>query len=50
MDDVSFHHRTLDLKRGALLTESHVAGPPGLAVRLRVLRLVSMHSRALGCR
>lgn len=48
IDDVSFHHRTLDLKRGALITESHVADPPGLAVRLRVLRLVSLHNRALG--
>jgi trehalose/maltose hydrolase-like predicted phosphorylase len=48
IDDVSFHHRTLDFKRGALLTESRIARLPGLAVRLRVLRLVSLHSRALG--
>lgn len=48
VDDVSFHHRTLDFRRGALLTESRIARLPGLAVRLRVLRLVSLHCRALG--
>ena len=48
VDDVSFHHRTLDFKRGALVTESRVESSPGLDVRLRVLRLVSLHSRALG--
>ncbi len=48
VDDASFHHRTLDFKRGALLTESRIARSPGLAVRLRVLRLVSLHCRALG--
>jgi trehalose/maltose hydrolase-like predicted phosphorylase len=48
VDDVSFHHRTLDFKRGALITESRVARSPGLAVQLRVLRLVSLHSRAIG--
>jgi trehalose/maltose hydrolase-like predicted phosphorylase len=47
-DDVSFRHRTLDFKRGALITESRVDNLPGKAIRLRVLRLVSMHSRALG--
>jgi trehalose/maltose hydrolase-like predicted phosphorylase len=48
VDDVSFHHRTLDFKRGALITESRVENLPGEAVRLRVLRLLSMHCRALG--
>ena len=48
IDDASFHCRTLDFKRGALVTESRVESSSGLAVRLRVLRLVSLHSRALG--
>lgn len=48
VNDVSFHHRMLDFRRGALLTESRIARSPGLAVRLRVLRLVSLHRRALG--
>ena len=47
-DDVSFRHRTLDFKRGALITESCVENSSGKAMRLRVLRLVSMHNRALG--
>jgi trehalose/maltose hydrolase-like predicted phosphorylase len=46
--DVSFHHRTLDFRRGAVVTEGRIASLPGLAVRLRVLRLVSLHCRALG--
>ena len=48
IDDVSFHSRTLDFKRGALVTESRVERLPGLEIRLRVLRLVSLHSRPLG--
>ncbi len=48
IDDASFHRRTLDFKRGALLTESRMATGPDLAIRLRVLRLVSLHTRALG--
>ncbi len=48
VDDVSFRRRTLDFKRGALITESGVENLPGKAMRLRVLRLLSMHSRALG--
>jgi trehalose/maltose hydrolase-like predicted phosphorylase len=47
-DDVSFRRRMLDFKRGALITESRVDNLPDKAMRLRVLRLVSMHSRALG--
>jgi trehalose/maltose hydrolase-like predicted phosphorylase len=48
VDDVSFRHRTLDFKRGALITESRLETLPGKAMRLRVLRLLSMHNRALG--
>ena len=48
VEDVAFHRRTLDFKRGALITESKVAGRPGFGGRLRVLRLVSLHSRAVG--
>ena len=48
IDDASFHRRTLDFKRGALFTESRVSGPEGLEMRLRVLRLVSLHDRAIG--
>ncbi len=48
VSDVSFHHRALDFRRGALLTESRIARPPELAVRLRVLRLVSLQCRAIG--
>ena len=48
VDDVSFHRQTLNFKRGALITESHVAGLQSLAVRLRVLRLVSLCNQAAG--
>jgi trehalose/maltose hydrolase-like predicted phosphorylase len=48
VDDVSFRHRTLDFKRGALITESRLENLPGKAMRFRVLRLLSMHNRALG--
>jgi trehalose/maltose hydrolase-like predicted phosphorylase len=48
IDDASFHCRTLDFRRGVLVTESHVRSQPGLEVRLRVLRLVSLHCRSLG--
>ncbi|NEU14609.1 glycoside hydrolase family 65 protein [Methylobacterium sp. BTF04] len=48
IDDVAFHHRTLDFRRGVLSTESRMAGPAGVAIRLRVLRLVSLSERALG--
>ena len=47
-DTVSFHSRTLDLRRGVLLTESHLAQATGVAIRLRVLRLVSLDDRAVG--
>ncbi len=48
VDDVSFHRRTLDFKRGALITESRVAHSSGVAARMRMLRLVSLHNRAIG--
>ena len=48
IEDASFHCRTLDFRRGVLVTESHVDGAPGLAVRVRVLRMVSMRCRSLG--
>ena len=47
-DDASFHRRTLDFKRGALFTESRISSTAGLQMRLRVLRVVSLHSRAVG--
>ena len=48
LDDVSSHYRTLDLRRGALLSGGRLAGIPELAIRLRVLRLVSLSERAVG--
>jgi trehalose/maltose hydrolase-like predicted phosphorylase len=45
--DVSSHYRTLDLRRGALLSGGRIE-TPGLRVRLRMLRLVSQSERAIG--
>ena len=47
-EDVSNHYRTLDIRRGALLTGGSVTGTPGLAIRVRVLRLASLNERAIG--
>jgi trehalose/maltose hydrolase-like predicted phosphorylase len=47
-DAVSFHGRTLDLRRGVLLTGSRLALAPGVTIRGRVLRLVSVGERAIG--
>ncbi len=47
-EDVSNHYRTLDMRRGILLTGGSLVGIPGLAIHLRVLRLVSLHERAIG--
>ncbi len=47
-EDVSSHYRTLDMRRGALLTGGSLADMPGLAIHLRVLRLVSLDERAVG--
>jgi trehalose/maltose hydrolase-like predicted phosphorylase len=48
VERASFLRRTLDFKRGVLVTEAHAARPPGLAARFHVLRLVSLHNRAVG--
>ena len=47
-EDVSNHYRTLDMRRGTLLTGGSLVGIPGLAIHLRVLRLVSLHERSIG--
>jgi trehalose/maltose hydrolase-like predicted phosphorylase len=39
---------TLDLRRGILLSEARQLKSPGLAIRLRALRLVSLSARAVG--
>jgi len=46
--DASSHHMTLDLRRGTLLAESGLLEAPGVGLRLRTLRLVSLSERALG--
>ena len=46
--DVSSHRRTLDMRRGALLSEWRQSNMPAVAMRLRVLRLVSQADRAIG--
>jgi trehalose/maltose hydrolase-like predicted phosphorylase len=45
--DVTSHYRTLDLRRGVLLSGGRLA-EPGLMVRLQMLRLVSQSDRAIG--
>src|SRR5271154_1895147 len=40
--DVSSHRMTLDLRRGTLLSEARQLKRPGLVIRLRALRLVSL--------
>ncbi len=47
-EDVSDHYRTLDMRRGTLLTGGSLVGIPGLAIHVRVLRLVSLRERGLG--
>ncbi len=42
------HRTTLDLKRGALLSEFKRLKGPGLSMRLRTLRFVSLSERAIG--
>jgi trehalose/maltose hydrolase-like predicted phosphorylase len=46
--DVKSHRMTLDLKRGLLLTDCHEMDGPGVALRLRTSRLVSLSDRAIG--
>ncbi len=47
-NEESSHRRTLDMRRGLLLTESLLANVPGVVIRLMVLRLVSQSDRAVG--
>ncbi len=46
--EVLSHRMTLDMKRGALLTDWHHVRSPDLSFRVRTLRLVSLHDRAVG--
>lgn len=46
--DGSSHRRTLDMRRGVLLTECRLSHDHVLGIRLRSLQLVSLHERALG--
>jgi trehalose/maltose hydrolase-like predicted phosphorylase len=46
--DASTHHRTLDVRRGALLSECRQLTAPDVCIRLRTLRLVSLSERAIG--
>src|SRR3984885_1207819 len=46
--DASSHRMMLDLRRGALLAESGLLQAPGVGIRLRTLRLVSISERAIG--
>lgn len=45
---ISSHRTTLDMKRGALLTEIKRLKGPELSMRLRTLRFVSLSERAVG--
>ena len=46
--DRSAHRRTLDMKRGMLLSAWHQSNLPAVAMRLQMLRLVSQADRAIG--
>ena len=46
--DMSLHRMSLDMKRGALLTEGRQLSAPGQGRRGRTLRLVSLSDRAVG--
>jgi trehalose/maltose hydrolase-like predicted phosphorylase len=46
--DVPVHRMTLDMRRGALLSESHHLSTPDIGLCVRTLRLVSMSERAVG--
>ena len=46
--DMLSHFRSLDMKRGLLISGWHHRSPAGVLVRLRTLRLVSQAERALG--
>jgi trehalose/maltose hydrolase-like predicted phosphorylase len=46
--DASSHRMLLDVRRGAMLAESCLLKAPDVDIRLRTLRLVSLHERAVG--
>ncbi|MGA7385143.1 MAG: glycosyl hydrolase family 65 protein [Methylocella sp.] len=46
--DMSSHRMTLDVRRGALLSESRQLKTADLGIRLRTLRLVSLSERTVG--
>ena len=46
--DASSHRMMLDVKRGALIGECCLLKAPGVGIRLRTLRVVSLSERALG--
>jgi trehalose/maltose hydrolase-like predicted phosphorylase len=46
--DMSSHRMTLDVRRGALLSESRQLKADDLGIRLRSLRLVSLSERTVG--
>ena len=46
--EVTSHRTTLDMRRGALLTESRLIDHPAIAVCVRTLRFVSLSERAIG--
>ena len=46
--DVASHSITLDLRRGALITEWRPRHAKSIGIRLRTMRLVSMSERAIG--
>jgi trehalose/maltose hydrolase-like predicted phosphorylase len=46
--DLSSHRMTLDMRRGALLTECLQSNASSVGIRLRTLRLVSLRERAIG--
>lgn len=47
-DHISSYRRTLDMRRGALLTECRLANSSATGVRVRGLQLVSLSERAAG--
>ena len=46
--ELSSHRMTLDMRRGALLTECRLLSGTAVGVRVRTLRLVSLSERAVG--
>jgi trehalose/maltose hydrolase-like predicted phosphorylase len=47
-DDVQSHRMTLDMRRGALLSEGHYLTATGLDIRAHTMRLVSLSDRGIG--